>query len=92
MHWLSKAVRCAETDQSCEGRVKQGQAKNSKGKARKSLHCKGRAEKRPVTEWQRKPGHRKGRVMKRKARALIGLVKAKMRGEMASWSGDKAKS
>ena len=30
--------------------------------------------------------------MKRKARALIGLVKAKMRGEMASWSGDKAKS
>jgi hypothetical protein len=30
--------------------------------------------------------------MKRKARALIGFAKAKMRGEMASWSGDKAKS
>ena len=52
-----------------------------------------------MTAGQRTPGHRKGRVMKRKAMAMSGFgkalsrhVKAKMRGEMVSWSGDKAKS
>lgn len=60
MFWLSKAVRGAEMDQSCEGRVKQGKV------------CTVKAE-------QGNPGHRKGRVMKRKARVLIGLVKALIR-------------
>ena len=67
MPWLSKAVWGAETDQICEGWVKQGKVCTVKAEQGTERTCDGNAE------------HRKGRVMKRKARALIGLVKALIR-------------